>query len=46
MLSRWTDMEDNKNNILKPLLRLAMLETCELVWNDAKIIQNIKSSTK
>ena len=46
MLSRRADMEDDKNNISKPLLRLAMLETCEPVWNDAKIIQNIKSSTK
>ena len=39
-------MEGNKNNISKPLLRLAMLETCEPIWNDTKIIQNIKSSTK
>ena len=39
-------MKDNKNNISKPLLQLAMLETCEPVWNDTKIIQNIKSSTK
>ena len=46
MLSRRASIEEDKNNISKPLLRLAMLETCELVWNDAKIIQNIKSSTK
>ena len=46
MLSRRADMKDNKNNISKLLLRLAMLETCEPIWNDAKIIQNIKSSTK
>ena len=46
MLSRRADMEDDKNIISKPLLRLAMLETCEPVWNGAKITQNIKSSTK
>ena len=46
MLSRREDIEDDKNNISKPLLQLAMLETCEPVRNDAKIIQNIKSSSK
>ena len=31
ILSRRTNMEDNKNNISKPLLQLTILETCEPV---------------
>lgn len=46
VLSRRIDVKENGEGISKPLLRLAMLETCEPIWNDAQIIQKIKSATK
>jgi len=42
MLSRRTDSKDDHEGYIKPLLRLAMLETYELVWNDMRIFEPIK----
>ena len=42
MLSRRTDYMKQDSNISKPLLRLAMLESCEPVWSDEIIMENIK----
>ena len=38
---------DNKigENMRRPFLRLAMLETCEPVWNDAQLIQQVRRVT-
>ena len=46
MLSRQMDIakEDTKGS--SPLLRLAILESCESVWNDSSIIKRIKIAIK
>lgn len=45
MLSRRNDTDKNMDNNSKPLLRLAMLETCDPVWNEVEILQLIRETT-
>lgn len=45
MLSRRPDITKGENECSRPLLRLAMLESCELVCNDASLIKSIKIAT-
>ena len=45
MLSRRAYDNESGENMRRPLLRLAMLETCELVWNDAQLIQQVREVT-
>ena len=45
MLSRRAYDNKKGENMRRPLLQLAMLETCELIWNDAQLIQQVREVT-
>ena len=42
MLSWRSNIIKEDKGEARPLLRLAMLDSCELVWMDARIIEHIK----
>ena len=45
MLSRWTKIEEDHEDTLKSLLILVILESYNLVGNDARIIKEVKLAT-
>ena len=45
MPSRQTEIQEGRKDGLKPLLKLTVLDSCELVWSDARIIEQIKLAT-
>jgi transposase InsO family protein len=44
-LSRRIDLMEGKSQEQRPLLRLAALESCQLVWDDDRILKRLKVAT-
>lgn len=45
MLSRWMRIKKEREETLRPLLKLPILELCKPIWNNAQIIEHIKLAT-
>lgn len=45
MLSLRTEIAEGREETLRPLLRLGVMEWCELVWNDTQIVEHSKLAT-